>query len=305
MVEINGTIDTENRKHLPCAVVDKLLVKTCHSFPGSLPWTSFQQTRIMKSSTMSHKSSGSQAVVTGRYPVWLSVALFLTLGAGAVGEIRKQQGQERETGSSDLRRIAQQGKAFDVLCDRQVAWIKEAQVFAGTGTVWHEAWEPFCLEGQPNLELLGINGYEIGSVMGDMKELIASDGHLGLQEWLGECKRGSDLLVHVPAQVKIEPLHKLVCWEEGLGVYLGEGLPNPPGECTKCRVAVVQEKYLCSSDNLIFCDTDDYDYSAFDAKYDNSCSARERREWLVMGEDVASSLHKEECGQRDTRERKQ
>lgn len=229
------------------------------------------------------------------FRMWHNIALLGISGLVVASSMELQPLNLGEDTPSDSRTVAQQGPAVEVVCEQEVAWIDQAQLFSGMGTVWHETWEPVCLNGLPNVELLGMNGYEIGSFMSDVKEYIALDGHAALQEWLGECKRNSDLLIRVPAQVEIWPMHKRVCWDETTGVYLGDDTIDHVGECTTCRIAVTYDKYECSDDNLVFCDTDGYNYSVFGTSYDDSCSARARREWLVMGEEVASSLHKEEC----------
>ena len=199
-------------------------------------------------------------------------------------------------GTADRRVPPPQGEAVAVKCARDVDWINHTQVYSGRGTVWHETWEPVCVDDVPNLGLLSLQGYLVGSYVGDMREYIALDGRGALQEWLGECRRHSDTVTLVPAQVEVEPAHALLCWREGKGVYIGDGEDTATDECVKCRVASITERYPCTDDALTFCDTEDYNYSVFSPKYDKSCSARARREWLTMGEDVASSLHREECG---------
>jgi hypothetical protein len=186
--------------------------------------------------------------------------------------------------------------AVDVVCDRDVSWLPDAQLFSGMNAVWHDVSVPLCINGQPNLELLSFSGYGTGGYMGDLFELLSADGLSAITEWVESCSSGyNDFEITVPAQVTAKPVYDRLCWTAIEGAYLGGVLSVEGEECANCSIASIANLFPCTHGGSRFCDSEGYDYSVFDRSYDSSCSARARRSWLAMGVVAAEALHQDMC----------
>ena len=187
--------------------------------------------------------------------------------------------------------------AVDVVCDRDVSWLPDAQLFSGMNVVWHDVSVPLCINGQPNLELLSFSGYGTGGYMGDLFELLSVDGLSAITEWVESCSSGysNDFEITVPAQVAAKPVYDRLCWTAVEGAYQGGALSVEGEECANCSIASIADLFPCRHGGTTFCNSEGYDYSVFDRSYDSSCSAQARRSWLAMGVVAAEALHQDTC----------